>query len=90
MEEVRIPEWYRVGMSTQIAVRLPDELVEHLDRLVSSGDVESRAAAVKIALERDRRRRLYEADVVALGATPDADDLDDLAAHVATVDLDLD
>ena len=38
-------------MTTQIAVRLPDEIVEFLDQLVAQGDAKSRAAAVTRALE---------------------------------------
>ena len=31
-----IPNWYHFGMTTQIAVRLPDEMVEFLDQLVNA------------------------------------------------------
>lgn len=40
-------------MTTQIAARLPDEMVEFLDSLVVEGRVSSRAAAVTSALERE-------------------------------------
>ena len=43
-------------MSKQIAVRLPDELVDFLDELVSSGEEASRALIVVRALTRERRR----------------------------------
>ena len=49
-------EWYRFGMSKQIAVRLPDHLVEFVDGLVTDGEAKSRAAVVTRALERERRR----------------------------------
>ena len=75
-----IPQRYHDGMSTQIAVRLPDETVAYLDDLVRSGAVESRAAAVKIALERDRRRRRSEADIAIVLADQD-DGLDGLTSH---------
>ena len=45
-------------MSTQIAVRLPDDLVAFVDDLVRHGDAASRAAVVTQALERERRRKL--------------------------------
>lgn len=61
-----IPQRYHEGMSKQIAVRLPDDLVAFIDDLVSGGVVESRAALVKVALERERRRRLAEADMAIL------------------------
>ena len=43
-------------MSKQIAVRLPDELVDFLDELVSSGEEASRASIVARALKREKRR----------------------------------
>lgn len=69
-------------MSKQIAVRLPDDVVAYLDGLVAAGAVESRAAAVEIALERDRRQRLADADILAIQRARH-DDLDDLAEHAA-------
>lgn len=39
------------GMTTQIAVRLPDDLLSRLDALVERGAVLSRADAVRTALE---------------------------------------
>lgn len=40
------------GMATeQIAVRVPEELLERVDQLVDNGVYESRAAAVRAALE---------------------------------------
>ena len=50
-----IPNWYHFGMSKQIAVRLPDELVAFIDDVVESGSERSRAAVVARALERERR-----------------------------------
>lgn len=74
---------YHIGMSKQIAVRLPDELVEFVDRAVASGDARSRASVVKRALERERRRAVAERDAEILAATgPDAE-LAGLARHVA-------
>ncbi len=69
-----------VRMTTQIAVRLPDELVEFLDRTVASGQATSRAAVVTSALEREMRRRLAEEDVRTLGRRGTEDDLDDLVS----------
>ena len=43
-------------MSKQIAVRLPDELVDFLDELVASGDEASRASIVTRSLKREKRR----------------------------------
>lgn len=40
-------------MSTQIAVRLPDEMVAFLNRSVATGKASSRAALVAAAVERE-------------------------------------
>lgn len=71
-------------VSTQIAVRLPDEMVAFLDRSVASGKVASRAALVASALEREMRRQLAERDAELLGDGGAADDLDDLVRWTVT------
>ena len=53
-------------MSTQIAVRLPDELVAYVDREVAAGRSKSRAALVARLIERDVRRRKAERDLQLL------------------------
>lgn len=76
-------------VSTQIAVRLPDELVDFLDQLVSDGRAPSRAAVVSRALHRERRREIAARDAAILAAVEDEDgDLDALADHAARVPLD--
>jgi Arc/MetJ-type ribon-helix-helix transcriptional regulator len=76
-------------VSTQIAVRLPDQLVEFIDRLVSDGRAPSRAAVVSRALQREQRREIAARDAAILAATaPEDDDLDLLAHHVVSVPLD--
>lgn len=51
-------------MSEQIAVRIPDVLAASLEDLVSTGRFETRAEAVRVALEAlieaERRRRVGE------------------------------
>lgn len=69
---------YDGGMSTQIAVRLPDEMVAYLDRLVTTGKAPSRAALVATAIEREMRRRAAEQDAQLLREHGAADDLDEL------------
>lgn len=47
-------------MTIQIAVKLPDDLVDEVDRLVQRGDFDSRSQAVRRGLEAmvaDRRRQ---------------------------------
>ena len=75
-------------MSTQIAVRLPDELVEFIDRLVSDGRAASRAAVVSQALQRERRREIAARDAAILAAVKNDDDLDSLARHAGRLPLD--
>lgn len=70
-------------MSTQIAVRLPDEVVAFLDRSVASGRAPSRAALVAAAVEREMRRQAAERDAELLDDAGAADDLDDLVAWSA-------
>ncbi|HEV2954023.1 MAG TPA: hypothetical protein VG015_08020 [Candidatus Dormibacteraeota bacterium] len=53
-------------MSTQIAVRLPDDLVAYVDREVAAGRSRSRAALVARLIERDVRRRQAEVDLQLL------------------------
>ena len=71
-------------MTTQIAVRLPDEVVAFLDRNVATGKASSRAAMVASALEREMRRQLAEHDAAILQGDGAADDLDDLVAWAGT------
>lgn len=65
-------------MTTQIAVRLPDDMVGFLDEAVASGAVPSRAALVVRAVEREMRRQAAESDAAILHDAGAADDLDDL------------
>lgn len=66
------------SMSTQIAVRLPEEIVAFLDNAVAQGKAASRAALVSAALEREMRRQAAEADAATLHHRGAADDLDEL------------
>jgi Arc/MetJ-type ribon-helix-helix transcriptional regulator len=69
-------------MSTQIAVRLPDEIVAYLDSLVSEG-AGSRAAIVTRALSLYRQQLRGEEDARILEDSGDYDDFDDLVGHAA-------
>jgi Arc/MetJ-type ribon-helix-helix transcriptional regulator len=70
-------------MSKQIAVRLPDDLVEFVDRAVESGGARTRASVVRQALERERRRAVAEEDVEILARAGPDPDLAGLAEHAA-------
>jgi len=72
------------GMSTQIAVRLPDAMVAFLDRTVATGKARSRAALVAAAVEREMRRLAADHDAQVLREHGPADDLDDLVQWSST------
>lgn len=77
-------------MSKQIAVRLPDDVVEFIDGVVAQGDARSRAVVVTRALQREQRRQVAARDAAILaGAGGDAD-MDALVEGVIRVPLDLD
>lgn len=87
------------GMQTQIAVRLPDELLTRVDALVANGLAASRADAVRTALERlvmvAESRRTGEAIVAGYAARPvgepddwgTLDELTDWSSAAALADL---
>lgn len=72
-------------MSTQIAVRLPDELVAYVDRAVAAGRVRSRAELVARLIERDARRQHAEDDLTVLAEKGLLRDPEALAIARATV-----
>jgi Arc/MetJ-type ribon-helix-helix transcriptional regulator len=74
-------------MSKQIAVRLPDDLVEFVDEIVQSGRERSRAAVVSHALDRERRRQAAERDAEILAATGPDPELAGLAEYAVEVDI---
>ena len=65
-----------IGMSKQITVRLPDELVDFVDAEVEAHHCASRAALVAAALEHYRERAIGDAIVAGYTAVPDGDDED--------------
>lgn len=79
-----------VGMSTQIAVRLPDELVAYVDQAVATGRAKSRADLVSRLLARDARRQRAEEDLQRLIDSGSLSDADSLAMARATSDTPVD
>jgi Arc/MetJ-type ribon-helix-helix transcriptional regulator len=77
-------------MSKQISVRLPDELVDFVDGVVESGAGRSRAAVVRRALDRERRRTVAARDAEILARTGPDPELAGLAEHVAGLPSELD
>jgi Arc/MetJ-type ribon-helix-helix transcriptional regulator len=94
----RVPGWlfieYQSGIvkfvSVQIAVRLPDSMVEFLDRLVADGQATSRASVVERALAREFRRQVAARDAAILAKTGADPDMDSLADYAVGTRLDVD
>jgi Arc/MetJ-type ribon-helix-helix transcriptional regulator len=76
-------------MSEQIAVRIPDELAESLEDLVSRGRFDTKADAIRSALESlvdaERRRRVGELIVQGYLRVPQEDDDGSDAAAAMTL-----
>lgn len=70
-------------------MRLPEDIVDFVDALVSEGKANSRAVVVNRALERERRRAVAARDVAILAQTGDDLDMDSLTEHVAHAPLNL-
>ena len=68
-------------MSTQIAIRLPDEIVEFVDAQVSSGAAKSRADFIGLAIKHEQRRRTAERDLQIIRAAP-YDEFEEMHHHV--------
>jgi Arc/MetJ-type ribon-helix-helix transcriptional regulator len=76
-------------MSTQIAIRLPADVVAFVDSQVSSGAAKSRADFIWHAIKREERRLVAARDAaiyVAMGA--EQDPLAGLAGYATRVPLD--
>ena len=69
-------------MSTQIAVRLPDDTVAFLDRLVIEKKAASRAEIIARALERERRREMAARDAAILAESGEDPDLAGLIRYM--------
>jgi Arc/MetJ-type ribon-helix-helix transcriptional regulator len=76
-------------MSRQIAVRLPDDLVDFVDEIVGSGAERSRAAVVARALTRERRRVIATRDAQILARAGSDPDLLELAEYAVALSSDL-
>jgi Arc/MetJ-type ribon-helix-helix transcriptional regulator len=69
-------------MSTQIAVRLPDDIVRFVDQLVERGRGSSRAAIIARALDRERRHETAVQDAVIYAQAGEDADMVDLVQHL--------
>ncbi len=79
--------WYADRMSEQIAIRIPNELAQSLEELVANGRFETKAEAIRTALqtllETERRRRVGELIAAGYRRTPQEDDEVDTATSAA-------
>jgi Arc/MetJ-type ribon-helix-helix transcriptional regulator len=77
-------------MSVQIAVRLRDDTVAFLDRLVAEGQAASRASVIERALAREFRRMIAARDAAILAEAGQDPDMDSLADYAVRAPLDVD
>jgi Arc/MetJ-type ribon-helix-helix transcriptional regulator len=75
-------------VSVEIAVRLPDSMVEYLDRIVAEGRATSRASVIERALAREFRRQIAARDAAILAEAGPDPDMDSLADYAAGAPLD--
>lgn len=75
---------------TTVAIRLPDGMVETLDRLVEQGRYPNRTAAMRDAVERllaaEARRAIDDAIVAGYARVP-AEPADDWLRHLADLSI---
>jgi len=81
---------YHFGMSTQIAVRLPDDMVKFVDHLVETGRGSSRATVITRALERERRHEMAVQDAAIYARSGEDSDMADLVRYLSGHPVDLD
>ena len=84
-----IPMWHRSGVSKQITVRLPDDIVASDDSLIAAGTAFSRAVVVNRVLDRERRQVVAARDAAILQAAGDDPDMQRLVEYAAGSPLDI-
>jgi len=77
-------------MSIQIAIRLPEDTVAFLDRLVAEKKAASRTEVVARALEREQRRELAARDAAILADVGEDPDLAGLIRYMTRNPVDPD
>ena len=77
-------------MSIQIAVRLPEDSVAYIDRVVAEGRATSRADVVARAIKREHRREIAAQDVAIFQTQTNDSDLDALASYAVTTPVEID
>jgi len=77
-------------MSKEIALQLPDDLVDFMDGLVACGEEVSQATIILRALKRERRRLGILQDIEILKRLGPDPDMDAFVAYSARQPFDLD
>lgn len=77
-------------MSTQITVRIPDDLARFVDETAKAEHASGRAAIITRALARERRRLAAERDAAIYASHADDTDLTAVAEYAAKQPLDID
>jgi predicted transcriptional regulator len=77
-------------MSTQITVRIPDDLARFVDEAATAENASGRAAIVTRALARERRRLAAERDAAIYAGRVDDPELDAVSEYAARQLLDID
>jgi Arc/MetJ-type ribon-helix-helix transcriptional regulator len=76
-------------MSTQMTVRIPDELAGFVDGQVAAGAAASRAEVIATALRHEQRRLAAQRDAAIYAATGSDADMDALATWTAAQPMDI-
>jgi Arc/MetJ-type ribon-helix-helix transcriptional regulator len=76
-------------MSTQMTVRIPDDLATFVDAQVAAGAVASRADAIAVALRHEQRRLAAQRDAAIYAAAGSDTDMDALATWTAEQPMDI-
>lgn len=75
LQQILASRWYAKRMSEQVAVRIPEAVLEGLDELVAAGRYNSRAAALRagmdLVLRLERERAIQEEYRAAYADSPE-------------------
>ncbi len=83
MRAAGIPQWYDLGMSVQMTIRVDDELAAFIDQAAKAGEG-SRADVINRVIKREIRRRAAAQDAQIYASTADSDLESDEYAKWAT------
>jgi predicted transcriptional regulator len=78
-----IPQWYDLGMSVQMTIRVDDDLAAFIDQAAKAGEG-SRADVINRVIKREIRRRAAAQDAQVYASSADPDLESDAYAEWAT------